>query len=47
MSSGEIDKVVGTCMEEEAHAKLTGAGGGGFVLVFPKNPMAECGKLFD
>ena len=28
VSSTEIDKVVGICMEEEAHAKLTGAGGG-------------------
>ena len=33
-------------MEEEAHAKLTGAGGGGCVLVFPKNPISECSKLF-
>ena len=35
VSSPEIDKIVATVMPEECHAKLTGAGGGGCVLVFP------------
>jgi mevalonate kinase len=39
VSSPEIDEIVSLCMEEEAHAKITGAGGGGCVLVFPKNPL--------
>lgn len=38
VSSGEIDDIVGTCMELEIHAKLTGAGGGGCVICFPKDP---------
>ena len=38
MSSPEIDDIVGTCMEAEIHAKLTGAGGGGCVICFPKDP---------
>ena len=38
VSSPEIDDIVGSCMEMEIHAKLTGAGGGGCVICFPKDP---------
>ena len=38
VSSDEIDDIVATCMEREIHAKLTGAGGGGSVICFPKEP---------
>lgn len=38
MSSAEIDDVVQTMMLREVHGKLTGAGGGGCVIGFPKDP---------
>lgn len=38
MSSPQIDDVVATMMEFEVHGKLTGAGGGGCVIGFPKDP---------
>lgn len=38
VSSNEIDDIVATCMEMEIHSKLTGAGGGGCVICFPKDP---------
>ena len=38
MSSTEIDDVVSTMMQHEVHGKLTGAGGGGCVIGFPKDP---------
>lgn len=37
MSSPEIDAVVETMMLNEVHGKLTGAGGGGCVIGFPKD----------
>ena len=40
VSSPEIDEVVATMMEHEVHGKLTGAGGGGCVIGFPKDPKA-------
>jgi len=40
VSSAEIDDVVATMMEHEVHGKLTGAGGGGCVIGFPKDPKA-------
>ena len=49
VSSTEIDDIVGTCMEREIHAKLTGAGGGGCVICFPKDPDFDIWKqeLFE
>ena len=38
VSCPEIDDVVATMMEFEVHGKLTGAGGGGCVIGFPKDP---------
>ena len=38
VSSPEIDQVVETMMVNEVHGKLTGAGGGGCVIGFPKDP---------
>ena len=38
VSSAEIDDVVQTMMLREVHGKLTGAGGGGCVIGFPKDP---------
>ena len=38
VSSNEIDDVVSTMMISEVHGKLTGAGGGGCVIGFPKDP---------
>ena len=38
MSSPQIDDVVSTMMQREVHGKLTGAGGGGCVIGFPKDP---------
>ena len=38
VSSAEIDQIVSLCMEAEIHAKLTGAGAGGCVICFPKDP---------
>ena len=38
MSSPEIDEIVSTMMQYEMHGKLTGAGGGGCVIGFPKDP---------
>ena len=38
MSSDEIDDVVATMMLSEVHGKITGAGGGGCVIGFPKDP---------
>ena len=46
MSSPEIDDIVATCMENEVHAKLTGAGGGGCVLCLPKDPDSDRAELF-
>ena len=37
VSSPEIDSVVETMMLHEVHGKLTGAGGGGCVIGFPKD----------
>ena len=47
MSCPEIDDVVATMMEFEVHGKLTGAGGGGCVIGFPKDPkelFQECAE---
>ena len=47
MSCVEIDEVVATMMEFEVHGKLTGAGGGGCVIGFPKDPkelFKECAE---
>ena len=38
VSSPEINDVVSNCMELEVHAKLTGAGGGGCLICYPKEP---------
>ena len=38
VSSPEIDDVISTMMLHEVHGKLTGAGGGGCVIGFPKDP---------
>jgi len=38
VSSPEIDEVVEIMMLREVHGKLTGAGGGGCVIGFPKDP---------
>ena len=38
MSSTEIDDVVATMMQYEVHGKITGSGGGGCVIGFPKDP---------
>ena len=46
VSSPEIDDIVATCMENEVHAKLTGAGGGGCVLCLPKDPDSDLTELF-
>lgn len=46
VSSPEIDDIVATCMENEIHAKITGAGGGGCVVCFPKDPEFDSGTLF-
>jgi mevalonate kinase len=46
VSSPEIDDIVASCMENEIHAKLTGAGGGGCVVCFPKDPSVDKTDLF-
>jgi len=46
VSSPEIDDIVAICMENEVHAKLTGAGGGGCVLCLPKQPDSDLTALF-
>lgn len=38
MSSPQIDDIVGTMMTHEMHGKITGAGGGGCVIGFAKDP---------
>lgn len=47
VSSPEIDDIVAICMENEIHAKLTGAGGGGCVLCLPKEPDFDRQVLFQ